>query len=157
MKNILLNNQNGFSLIEALVALVILTIGLLAVGLMQIGAIKGNTNALSRSDGAAIAQSVMDSLRSVSLDNDLLSDEGNGIDGGATSANSDDADHSGAEIFGTNPFIGSNGQTYTIFWNVLDDTPVESAKTVRVFVFWTDQKFGRNRAIMTSVLGGLYL
>lgn len=154
MKKYLFKNQKGFSLIEALVAMAILAVGLLAVGLMQIGAMKGNTNAMSRSDGVEIAQSVMDRLRSVPLDDTLLSDAftANGLD--ALDAN---ADHNGSELYAANPVVGPNGQTYSIFWNVLEDTPVASAKTVRVYVLWTDQKFGQNRAIMTSVLGGLYL
>ena len=156
-----LNNQSGFSLIEALVAMAILSIGLLAVSLMQIGAMKGNSNAINRSDGSAIAQSVMDTLRSVPLDNSLLTAVGDDLDNGiATGGNQPipgDADHTGTEIFGTNPVAGANGQSYTVFWNVLDDSPVTNAKTIRVFVYWNDSRFGLNRAITTSVVGGLYL
>lgn len=157
MKKLLVQNQKGFSLLEAIIAMSILTVGLLAVGLMQIGAMKSNTSALSRSDGTAIAQSVMDELRSVPMDDDLLTDTGSAINAGEAGVTPAAADHTGTEIFGANPFTGANGQTFTIFWNVVDDTPVNNAKTVRVYVYWTDRQFGLNRAIMTSVLGGLYL
>jgi len=160
MKKYLIKNQKGFSLIEALVAMVILTVGLLAVGLMQIGAMKGNSNAIGRSDGAAIAQSAMDTLRTLPLNPPVATHPLSGgadLDAGATNPDGAGAGHFGSEIFASDTVVGANGQTYTIFWNVRDDIPVTSAKTVRVFVYWTDPKFGQNRAIMTSVLGGLYL
>lgn len=153
MKNLSLKNQQGFSLIEAMIAMVILSIGLLAVGLMQIGAMKGNTNALSRSDGVAMAQSQMDTLRSLPLNDPLLNDNGGALDDGRdVGAGFDDAlaDQSLGVVF------GMNGQNYTIFWNVNDDAAT-GTKTVRLFTYWTDQQFGLNRVVVTSVLGGLYL
>lgn len=164
MKNLSLKNQQGFSLIEAMIAMVILSIGLMAVGLMQIGAMKGNTNALSRSDGVAMAQSVMDTLRGLPLNDGRLSDsdianvdldDGRAVGNNAPIAAN--AGHEGDELFSANPILGINGQSYNIFWNVDDDTPVAGSKTIRLFVYWTDQKFGLNRVITTSVLGGMYL
>ena len=156
-----LNNQ-GFSLIEAIVAMAILTVGLMAVGLMQIGAMKGNSSALSRGDGVALAQSIMDTLRTTPLDDSLLADNGgtdlnDGRAVGNTAPSPASADHTGTELFGANPTTGANGMTYTIFRNIEDDTPVPAAKSIRVFVYWTDAKFGLNRVVVTSALGGLYL
>lgn len=156
MKIELLNKQQGFSLIEVIVAMAILTFGLLAVGLMQIGAMKGNTNSIGRSSGVAVAQSVMDDLRSLPLDHALLDDVNVGfLDRGAASGGADpnatQADHNPGTI------TAASGQVFTVFWNVADDTPLVSAKTIRVFVYWNDSHFGLNRAIMTSVVGGLYL
>ena len=142
----------------------ILTIGLLAVGLMQIGAMKGNTNALNRSDGLTFAQTVMDTLRTLPMDDLLLvdnGDNGNNLDDGIAEGGNPpvpaNADHTGDEIYGANPTPGLNGQTYTVFWNVDEDAPITAAKTLRVFVYWTDQRYGLNRAVLTSVIGGLYL
>ncbi|MCK4503060.1 MAG: prepilin-type N-terminal cleavage/methylation domain-containing protein [Desulfuromonadales bacterium] len=152
MRKLLIKNQRGFSLIEAMIAMVILSIGLMAVGLMQIGAMKANANAFSRSDGVVMAQSVMDTLRCLPLDDDLLVDTGTAIDAGKAVGgvfNDALADQSLGNV------VGSNGQNYTIFWNVVDDT-LTNSKTVRLFVYWTDQS-GLNRTIVTSVLGGLYL
>ena len=162
MKKKCLHNQAGFSLIEVIIAMFILSVGLLAVGLMQISAMKGNTIALSRGDGVAYAQSVMDALRSTPLGNTLLVDNGgtdldDGMASGGNAPAPAGADHTGTELFGVNPTPGLNGMDYTIFWNVDDDTPVAGAKSVRLFVYWTDQKFGLNRVVVTSVLGGLYL
>ena len=52
---------------------------------------------------------------------------------------------------------GSDGRTYTVFWNVANDVPVTGTKTVRLFVYWDDSKFGLNKVITTTVLGGFYL
>lgn len=150
-----INSQQGFSLIEAMIAMVILSVGLMAVGLMQIGAMRSNTNANSRSDGVAISQSTLDALRSLPLDDSLLSDNGSLLDAGSAATggipNETLADHSDGTI------LGSNGQSYTVFWNIIDNAPVAGTKTIRLFVYWTDQRFGLNRVITTSVIGGLYL
>lgn len=153
-----IRNQRGFSLLEALIAMVLLSVGLLAAGLMQIGGIKANANAAGRTFGVGLAQSIMDDLRSRSMDDALLVDtgnRGNGLDDGRAVAGSDpvpvDADQSPGQV------TGSDGRTYTVFWNVADNVPVTGGKTVRLFVYWNDSKFGLNRVIMTTVLGGLYL
>lgn len=164
MNKRLLRNQQGFSLIEAMIAMVVLSIGLLAVGLMQIGAMKSNTNALSRTDGVSMAQSVMDTLRALPLNDPSLSDVDLSVtnldDGMAVGNNAPvagNAGHEGNELFAANPTLGANGQSYNTFWNVDDDTPVPGAKTIRLFVYWNDQKFGLNHIVMTSVVGGLHL
>jgi|LGVF01.2.fsa_nt_gb type IV pilus modification protein PilV len=161
MRKLSIQNQQGFSLVEALIAMVILSIGLLAVALMQVGAMKGNTNALSRSNGLSMAQSVMDTLRTLPFDSSLLTDNGSALDDGRDAgAGFDDtvADQTNGEV------TGSNGQNYTIFWNIVDNDlngdaiiDEKDLKTIRLFVYWNDQKFGLNRVIVTSVFGGLYL
>ena len=157
-----LSNQKGFSLIEALIAMLILSVGLLAVAMLQVSAMKANTNALSRTDGVSVAQSVLDTLRTLPMSDARLSDGDDTDDlytGMATSGTNftpDNADHSGSELYGSDSITGPTGQTYTIFWNVADNDDTNS-KTVRLFVYWTDQKLGLDHTIVTTVLGGLYL
>jgi hypothetical protein len=146
-----------------LVALVVLAIGLLAVGLMQIGAMKANTNALGRTDGVAVAQSQLDRLRSLPLDDADLQDGGGTNDGIAGLDDGEDGSGTSPDInLGT--IIGPNGREYEVFWNVAvndddgDGTLEDSeSRVIRVFVYWEDQKFGLNRTITTTTLGGLYL
>jgi type IV pilus modification protein PilV len=149
-------NQKGFSLVETLIAVVVLTVGLLAVSLLQIGAMKGNSNAIGRTMGVSIAQSYMDDLKSRSLDDPFLvdnGDNGDNLDDGQASGGAapvpGSADHSAGQV------KADDGGVYTVFWNVADDVPVNGSKTVRVFVYWNDQRFGLSRVIVTSVLGGL--
>ena len=141
--------------------MVLLSVGLLAAGLLQIGGIKANSNAAGRTSGVSLAQSVMDDLRTLPLDDDLLSDNGTGSagaaglnDGMATSGGNPtpgNADQSRGQV------TTSDGRTYTVFWNVAEGAPVNGAKTLRLFVYWNDQKFGLNKVVMTTVLGGYYL
>lgn len=56
-------NQKGFTLLEVLVAIVILSIGLLAVAAMQTTAIVGNTSAMNRSRAIGLAEEMADRVR----------------------------------------------------------------------------------------------
>ena len=58
-----LMNQKGFTLVEVLVALVILSIGLLGVAGMQISGMKGNHNAFLRSQAQQYAYEMLDMMR----------------------------------------------------------------------------------------------
>lgn len=151
-------HQRGFSLVEVLIAMVLLSVGLLATGLLQIGGIKANANAAGRTFGVGLAQSIMDDLRTRPLDDSLLVDTGNrgddlndGKAGSGSAPAPSDADQSAGQI------TASDGRTYTVFWNVSDDAPVAGAKILRLFVYWQDPKFGFNKVVMTTVLGGFYL
>lgn len=156
MGHVLMKNQRGFSLVEALVAIVLLSVGMLATGLMQIGGIEGNANATGRTVGLSLAQSIMDDLRSLPLDDSLLNDAGGqGLDDGMATAGQQ-PDPSAADC-SAGQITTSDGRRYTVFWNVEDDVPVDKAKTVRLFVYWTEPQFGQHRIVMTTVMGGFYL
>jgi type IV pilus assembly protein PilV len=158
MISLVIGNQRGFSLIEALIAILLISVGLLATGLLQIGGIKANANAGGRTSGVAVAQSIMDDLRSRPFDDPLLMDtgtNGSGLNDGMATAGSDptpgNSDHFAGQI------TAVDGRTYTIFWNITDGTPMTRTKTLRLFVYWNDQEFGLNRFVTTTVLGGNYL
>jgi type IV pilus modification protein PilV len=56
------SNQRGFSLIEILIAITVFAIGILAVGKMQITAIKGNSFANDLTEATTLAQDRMEKL-----------------------------------------------------------------------------------------------
>jgi type IV pilus assembly protein PilV len=58
-----LKNQKGFTLIEVLVAIVVLSIGLLGAAAMQTTAIVGNTSAMNRSQALGLAEEMVDRIR----------------------------------------------------------------------------------------------
>lgn len=57
-----IHNTDGFTLIEVLIAMVILSIGILTLYTMQIGAIKGNSKARTLTEIANIAQNQMEQI-----------------------------------------------------------------------------------------------
>ncbi|MDZ4383709.1 MAG: type IV pilus modification protein PilV [Thermodesulfovibrionia bacterium] len=58
-----INKQDGFSLLEVLIALVILAIGLLAIAQMQIAAIKGNAMAADMTEASTVAHQLLEQLK----------------------------------------------------------------------------------------------
>ena len=66
--------ENGFTLIEILVAIVILTVGLLAVAKMQVSAIQGNYFSNSATTALNLAQQKMEDLLSKSFTHADLAD-----------------------------------------------------------------------------------
>lgn len=55
--------QRGFSLIEVMVALVVLSVGLLGLGLLQITSMKFNTSAYLRSQSTLLANDLIERIR----------------------------------------------------------------------------------------------
>ena len=58
-----LKNKKGFTLLEVLVAIVIVSIGLLAAAAMQTTAITGNTSAMNRTYALGLAEEMVDRVR----------------------------------------------------------------------------------------------
>lgn len=115
-------NESAFSLIEVMVALVVLAIGVLAVSTMQISSLRGNSRANTVTSVADWTTSQIEQVMSLPYDDPLLDDTQplQGL-GANTVANSD----SGA--------VNSPDGRYTIFWNVAIDLPMENTKTIQVF------------------------
>lgn len=70
------HNTKGFTLIEVLIAMVILTIGILTLYSMQIGAIKGNSTANSITTVASIARDQMEQILAEDFDNVVTTSTG---------------------------------------------------------------------------------
>lgn len=58
-----LSNARGFTLIEAMVALLVLSIGLLGVAALQLSSLKANTSASVRSQATFLAYDIADRMR----------------------------------------------------------------------------------------------
>ena len=114
------SNEKGFSLIEILIAITVFAIGILAVGKMQIAAIKGNSFANDLTKATTLAQDRMEKLIGLSYTDPLL--------GGANTTATDHNDPN-------NPV----DDRYNIFWNIVPDYPVINTKTIKVIVRWTDK------------------
>ena len=67
------NMASGFTLIEVLIAISILSIGLLAVASMQVSAIRGNSHARGVTEATTLAQDRLEKLLSLSYTHTDLS------------------------------------------------------------------------------------
>lgn len=58
-----LNRSKGFSLVEVLVALLVLSIGLLGLAMLQVQGMKYNTNSYQRTQATLLAYDIIDRIR----------------------------------------------------------------------------------------------
>ena len=120
------NRQGGFTLLEVLVSVTILTIGLLGIAGMQLSAIRGNATARNMTEGVTWAQDRLEELLSLEYDDSLLDD--------------DNADLGGPTVYNdTNAPAG-----FTINWEVDENNPVANCKQITVTVSWQDEALVRN-------------
>lgn len=134
-----LRSEAGFTLIEALVAMVVLTIGVLSLFTMQEVAIRGNSIGNSISAVTNISSAQVEQIMNRDFDDkDWLADaNGNGT---MRDLNEDGKDDSGGH-FGLEDIKAAADYTsttpdkkYTIYYNVAIDVPLPGTKLVQVIV-----------------------
>jgi len=134
-----LHSSNGFTLIEVLIAMAILTIGILSLFSMQIHSVQGNTKANRQTVESCLGSDQIEQLLAQSYNDTALQD----VDGDGTNK---DPDRNGLDDSGNNfglddvttatadgNLVSPDG-LYTIFWNVAVDCPMPNLKTIRVYV-----------------------
>jgi type IV pilus assembly protein PilV len=119
-------NQEGFTLLEVIIAISILTAGLLAVGTMQVSAIYGNSKANRVTEATSIAEDKLEQL--LTLQYTLNS----------TSAHLSAGSHDGGSASG-----------YATTWFVTDNSPSVNCKRITVTVTWNN---GTNQTSLSSYL-----
>jgi prepilin-type N-terminal cleavage/methylation domain-containing protein len=128
--------EKGFTLTEALVAMVVLSLGLLALESMHIAAIQVNTIASRLTQGTTLAQDRAEQLMALPY-NDLVL-----------------ADTTGPGIF-TSYTDPNPPQGYIIRWEVDTDAPSTGIKTINIYVTWKN-KAGQlksfNLAVQKSII-----
>ncbi|OGP52541.1 MAG: type IV pilus modification protein PilV [Deltaproteobacteria bacterium RBG_13_52_11] len=102
-------NIKGFTLLEVMIALVILAIGLLGLASLQVMAIKGNSFGQQMTVASTMAQNQLEQLRrtpgTLANGNDIVTDQ--------------------------------NGITYTRAWTVNVNQPQQGMNTVVITISWT--------------------
>lgn len=151
-------NQKGVTLIEAMVALVLLSIGIVAVAAMQTRAIGSSGAAFERTGANGVALSVLETLKALPFDDANLVATPSLTSVGArtyTEAGLPELqtvlDVPAGAAAGT--VVDNSGLTYQLSWAVQDTilaTGENPYKTVRVFMTWASP-FGQNRLVMTAV------
>ncbi len=113
--------QQGFTLLEVIIAISILAVGLLAVAAMQTSALKATAGAYKTTEATKWAQDRMELLLSLPYGDSLLSEGSHTV---------------------TSPPPG-----YTITWSVVEDDPVANTKNVTVTVSWNEKGMNRTTAL----------
>ena len=106
-------SQYGFTLLEVLVAIVILTIGLLGTAGLTTGVIRGNHYSKNITSATAAAQTQLESIKSSGYAN-------------ATTTNF------------PSDTVTMGGMTFTRTTTVTNSSPAANMKTVSVTVSWTE-------------------
>jgi len=134
-------NEEGFTLLEALVAITILAVGLLAVATMQTTAVRGNTRAIGLTEAMTVAQTRVERMESLGY-NDAVFTDGGGANDGAAGLGDIPAD---GQDLGVK--VGNRGLAYNVYWNVAPNWPLANAMTIRVIVIWTEKGNQRSASL----------
>lgn len=133
-----MSGENGFTLIEILIAISIFAIGLLAVATLQITAFQGNRVGDELTKATMLAQMQIEALK------------GAGFNSAALAPVVDFSDFN-------NPIdeTGLPGGRFTRTWTIADTAPVSFSRLVTVTVGWTSMGAGgggNNRSVVLSTL-----
>jgi type IV pilus modification protein PilV len=137
------NREQGFTLIEVLIAIVILTVGLLAVGTMQISAIRGNFMSGNTSIALSLASEKMEDLLNKQYNHADLPDSVSGNNSTLSSTTS--VDH--VETVSEEGAVASSGLFYRRIWNIANQSS-PTTKNVMVIVTWENN---RHRVSIASI------
>ncbi|MEO0239416.1 MAG: prepilin-type N-terminal cleavage/methylation domain-containing protein [candidate division WOR-3 bacterium] len=136
------NKRKGFSLIELVVALSILTIGLLGVIPLAIATIKLNNVQNQMLNAKYLAERYSERFKSLSFDApDLANDEDNN-----DLADTLNPDHREVQTL--------DNIQYTIMWNVANNA--DGTKTIRIIVRWYDARSRRQKSYFVETVRSSY-
>jgi len=130
----------GFTLLEVMIALVVLAIGLLALAEITIYVIKSNALGNKITRAAVLAEDKLEELKGFSYTDPQLSD----TDGDSTDFSTDIGSNTALFTSPDHTDTCSGGcsisidQTLQRVWNVANGAPATGMKTVTVIVGWKD-------------------
>lgn len=136
------NERKGFSLIELVVALSILTIGLLGVIPLAIATIKLNNVQNQMLNAKYLAERYSERFKSLSFDAPDLANDGDNND----LADTLNPDHREVQTL--------DNIQYTIMWNVADNA--DGTKTIRIIVRWYDARSRRQKSYFVETVRSSY-
>ena len=158
--------EKGSTLLEMMIAVLVLGVGILALIQMQVAVMNGNLSANQMTTATTLAQDEIEQLKRLALTNAALTDSNAGNNGSLTSipTNASSFDRTNANNPSpnniANPIDERGGTTglrrYYRFWNVAPNTPTQGATTVVVFVGWGALTNGipRHRVMVPTIIGG---
>ncbi len=126
-------NQKGFTLVEIMVAAVILTVGVAMIGTVVTGVVKKNFLSLRHTQAVILAQNKVEEL----------------LNEGYSSPDLDQGNYENP----LNP-VNETGDTSGVFtqsWYIEDVNPIENAKLIESTVQWQDADGVEKEVILTAV------
>ena len=141
-----IRQMQGFTLVEVMVAIVIFALGFTAVVMMTTGSVGSNATARAISGSAEKAAEQIEILTTLPYEDPLLQDDptNTGLNLGlafirnplpsvaAVAAGTFDSPNPAARP--ADYQVTTPDGTYTIYWNVAEDTPIPRTKTIMVIV-----------------------
>lgn len=122
-----IRNPKGFTLVEILVAVIILSIGILAVSQMTVIGMRTTTVVNQRMYARTTMAQVFEELNNLPFNDSLLTNDG---DNGDLDVIDSTADYS-------QTFSDSILRTkYEARWNIADSVPELNIKTIRIHILW---------------------
>ena len=131
-KNKCIDSRNrGYTLMEVLIAIAIFSIGFLAVGSMQIMAMRTGVNSRNQTTVLSIAKDRAEELEALPYTH---ADLAGSAAPGTTHAPAADIDGIDNDENGIVDDEAAGTGHVTITWNVIDDQPIPGTKSIRVMV-----------------------
>ncbi|MFP7755269.1 prepilin-type N-terminal cleavage/methylation domain-containing protein [Thermodesulfobacteriota bacterium B35] len=134
-----LNRQDGFTLIEVMIAMVVLIVAILSLYSLQVGSVQGNFKAnrisIALTWNAAMVERILGmkfsdpSLQDIDGDGTDQDSDRDGIDDNGGNFGLDDVTTATADGMSV-----TSDNRYTIYWNVAVDVPMPHLKTIRVHI-----------------------
>ncbi len=147
--------ENGFTLIEVLIAMVILSIALLGLSSMNLYTIQGNNFARLATAAVALAQDKIEALKNLSYTDAQLTDSNTGNDGSYTALQSTTTVDSQEANIDEKGNSGTGG-TYTRVTNIANSgtgaNSYANTKLIVVIVSWSDSS-GSHSVTLTTMKG----
>ncbi len=149
--------ENGFTLIEVMVAILVLSIGILGVTMMLTGSISSNSKADVITTTTTLAADQIEYLMSLDYNDPLLNDPPGPTHGPAFLRNPLPPLPAQERVSSINVVkyppdhqtnIQARGIVYSVYWNVADNYPVQKIKTVYIIVVANER--GVRRLVMLS-------
>lgn len=135
------SSDRGFTLIEAVVALAVLSIGILTINIMQTGAVRSNYRASQITTASARAGDRMERINSLPYNDVSLTDQnGDGTNQDTDKNGLDDDDVDAIANFGLDETVNADytipfpDEGLTMHYNIAVDHPLENTKTIRVII-----------------------
>lgn len=134
----------GYTLIEVMVAMTVLSVGMLGLTALQIAGIRGNSLSRQNTEAGNLLKYHLESIMSADYDDPLIQDIDKSNNSDLTSTihtDFQDVDAHGNSL---------NQGGYRVMWNVADDAPIEGTKTIVVLVTWKHGTRKRQLACIKS-------